>query len=80
LERAFEEQRRRTKTIPRFFDERSCLKLVFATLWDASQRWQKVKMSELECKQLDHLRYQLKLDEVAQTTVVEQRDPTVAVA
>jgi len=46
LERAFLEQRRRTKTIPRFFDERSCLKLVFATLWQASERWQNVKMSE----------------------------------
>jgi putative transposase len=63
LERAFLEQRRRTKTIPRFFDERSCLKLVFATLWQASERWQNVKMSEIECKQLDHLRRDLKLEE-----------------
>jgi len=41
LERAFLEERRRTNTIPRFFDERSCLKLVTqlvasATLWQAS--------------------------------------------
>jgi transposase-like protein len=64
LERAFLEQRRRTRTIPRFFDERSCLKLVFATLWQASERWQNVRMSEIECKQLDHLRRELKLDEV----------------
>lgn len=28
LERTFEEQKRRTKTIPRFFDEKSCIKLV----------------------------------------------------
>ena len=63
LERAFLEQRRRTRTIPRFFDERSCLKLVFATLWQASERWQNVKMSEIECKQLDHLRRELKLEE-----------------
>jgi len=67
LERAFLEQRRRTKTIPRFFDERSCLKLVFATLWQASERWQNVKMSEIECKQLDHLRRELKLEEVPLT-------------
>ena len=64
LERAFLEQRRRTRTIPRFFDERSCLKLVFATLWQASERWQNVKMSEIECKQLDHLRRELKLEDV----------------
>lgn len=40
IERAFEEQRRRTKTIPRFWDEKSGLKLVFATLMQASERWQ----------------------------------------
>jgi transposase-like protein len=61
LERAFLEQRRRTKTIPRFFNERSCLKLVFVTLWQASERWQNVRMSDVECKQLDHLRGQLGL-------------------
>jgi transposase-like protein len=62
LERAFLEQRRRTRAIPRFFDERSCLKLVFATLWQASERWQNVRMSEFECKQLDHLRRELRLE------------------
>ena len=30
LERTFEEERRRTKIIPRFFNEKSCLKLVYA--------------------------------------------------
>ena len=45
LERSFLEERRRTRSIPRFFSEKSCLKLVFATLWRASQRWQGVKMS-----------------------------------
>ena len=39
--------------IPRFFDERSCLKLVFATLWRASQRWRGVKFSAMEKKQLE---------------------------
>jgi transposase-like protein len=32
LERSFLEERRRTKVIPRFFTEKSCLKLVFARL------------------------------------------------
>ena len=38
LERSFLEEKRRTKIIPRFFDEKSCLKLVFATLVRASKR------------------------------------------
>jgi transposase-like protein len=59
LERSFLEERRRTRTIPRFFTEKSCLKLVFATLWRASQRWQSVKMSEIEHQQLKLLRREL---------------------
>jgi transposase-like protein len=56
LERAFGEQKRRTKTIPRFFTEKSCLKLVFATLWQTSQRWRGVRMTDLEIQQLHQLR------------------------
>jgi transposase-like protein len=78
LERSFGEQRRRTKVIPRFFTERSCLKLVFATVWRASQRWQGVKMSELERQQLKLLRRELgllddKQDSVARPDIQAQR-------
>jgi len=59
LERSFLEQRRRTKTIPRFFTEKSCLKLVFATLWRASHRWCNVRMTEFEIQQLRLLRREL---------------------
>jgi transposase-like protein len=59
LERSFLEERRRTRTIPRFFSEKSCLKLVFATLWRASQRWQGVRMSDIERQQLKLLRREL---------------------
>ena len=52
-ERSFVEERRRSKVIPHFFDERSCLKLVFATLWRASQRWRGVRFREMEKKQLE---------------------------
>src|SRR5690606_30514668 len=52
-ERSFVEERRRTKVIPRFFDEKGCLKLVFASLWRTSQRWRNVQFSPLEKKQLD---------------------------
>ena len=61
LERSFLEQRRRTKTIPRFFTEKSCLKLVFATLWQANQSWHGVRMSDFERQQLRLLRRQLGL-------------------
>lgn len=59
IERSFEEERRRTKTLPRFFSEHSGLKLAFAVLWRASQRWQRVRISSLERKQLDLLRQRL---------------------
>jgi transposase-like protein len=62
IERAFEEQRRRTKTIPRFWDEKSCLKLVFATLMQTSERWQNVRMSAVEVTMLIQLRRELGLE------------------
>lgn len=52
-ERSFVEERRRTKVIPRFFDEKGCLKLVFATLWRASQRWRAVRFTAMEKQQLE---------------------------
>ena len=53
VERAFEEERRRSKVIPKFRTEKECLKLVFATLWRTSQRWLKVKFTEIERRQLE---------------------------
>lgn len=62
LERAFVEQKRRTKVIPGFWTEKSCLKLVFATLWNASERWRGVRMSDLELQQLRRLRSELGIE------------------
>lgn len=62
LERAFVEQKRRTKVIPGFWTEKSCLKLVFATLWNASERWRGVRMSDIELKQLNRLRKELGIE------------------
>jgi transposase-like protein len=59
LERSFEEERRRSKVIPRFFTEKSCLKLAFAVLWRVSGRWQRVKLTKRELEQLDELRLKL---------------------
>jgi putative transposase len=64
IERAFEEQRRRTKVIPRFFDERSCLKLAFAALDRAARGWQRIHISQSEHHQLAALRRELGLDPV----------------
>ncbi len=62
IERSFEEERRRTKVIPRLLDEKSAMKLVFATLIRASDRWSRVSVSELERQQLIMLRRELGLD------------------
>jgi transposase-like protein len=59
IERAFEELRRRTKVIPKFFDEKSCLKLAYAELVRAGQRSRRVRMSEIELCQLQLLRREL---------------------
>lgn len=56
LERTFGEGRRRTKVIPRFPTETACLKLVFATLLTASQRWRGLAMSPGILRALDRLR------------------------
>ncbi|HZD22718.1 MAG TPA: transposase [Acidimicrobiia bacterium] len=61
-ERSFVEERRRTKVIPRLLDERSAMKLVFATLIRCSQRWQRISINDLERHQLGLLRQQLGID------------------
>jgi hypothetical protein len=62
-ERAFGEERRRTKVIPHLLDERSLGQLVFAVLIRVSDRWGKKCFSEFEQQQIRSLRQKLKLDE-----------------
>jgi transposase-like protein len=64
-ERSFVEERRRTKTLPRFFTEKSCLKLVHATLIRAAARWQRIRISSLEYRQLELLFTQLEITPAA---------------
>ena len=59
LERAFGEERRRTKIIPHAFGERAVLKLMYAALIRASETWRRVVISEFELKQLGQLREHL---------------------
>jgi len=61
-ERSFEEERRRTKVIPRLMDEKAAMKLVFATMIRAAERWCRVSVSDLERHQLTLLRTELGLD------------------
>ena len=61
-ERSLVEQRRRTKVIPRFTEEKAAMKLVFATLMRAAERWCRVSISDLERHQLRLLRAELGLD------------------
>jgi putative transposase len=56
LERTFEESRRRTKVIPRFPTERSCLTLMYATLIIASRTWRGIPMTPKILRVLDKLR------------------------
>jgi hypothetical protein len=62
IEHSFEEERRRTKVIPRFTDERSAMKLVFAALIRCSARWSRVSITDMERHQLRLLRAELGID------------------
>jgi putative transposase len=61
-ERSFAEERRRTKVIPRLMDEKAAMKLVYATMIRAADRWCRVSISDLERHQLTLLRAELGLD------------------
>jgi transposase-like protein len=63
VERAFVEERRRTKVIPHLWGETSLVNLVFGVLIRVSDRWGKKCFSELEQQQIRSLRGKLKLDE-----------------
>lgn len=63
VERAFVEERRRTKVIPHLFGEGSLVNLVFGVLIRVSDRWGKKCFSEFEQQQIRSLRGRLKLDE-----------------
>jgi putative transposase len=61
-ERSFAEERRRTKVIPRLMDEQAAMKLVYATMIRAADRWCRVSITDLERHQLTLLRTELGLD------------------
>jgi transposase-like protein len=63
VERAFAEERRRTKVIPHLWTEGSLVHLVFGVLIRVSERWGKKCFSEFEQQQIRGLRERLKLDD-----------------
>lgn len=71
VERSFGEENRRSKVIPRFFTEKSGLKLVYATLIRVSGRWNAVKFTFDEQTQILALRHELKHDAVKERIVAK---------
>jgi transposase-like protein len=61
-ERSFEEERWRTKVIPRLMSEKATMKLAFASMIRAAERWCRVSVNDLERHQLHLLRAELRLD------------------
>ncbi len=59
LERLFLEERRRTKIIPHAFGERPVLKLMYAAMIRAADRWRGIAVGEFEQRQLKAIRDEL---------------------
>jgi len=56
LERLFLEERRRTKIIPHAFGERPMLKLMYAAVIRAADRWRGIQVGDFEQRQLGAIR------------------------
>lgn len=66
LERLFVEERRRLKIIPNAFGEKAVLKLMFAAMTRAAERWRDVKITDFERRQMAALRTELDQEYEAQ--------------
>jgi len=77
LERLFGEERRRTKVIPHAFGERAVLKLMYAALIRAAERWRGIRITEFEQRQLKAIREEIDQDFTAHNAPVT---PTTATA
>jgi len=75
-ERSFVEERRRTKVTGRLPDEKAAMKLVFATMIRAADRWSRVSVSDLERHQLRLLRTDRGLDPPPATDHNEKQTTT----
>ena len=55
IERCFEEEQRRTKVLPRFWTEKSALKLIFGAVIRATQHWRVIGINAEEWESLQAL-------------------------
>ena len=78
LERLFGEERRRTKVIPHAFGERAVLKLVYAALIRAAERWRSIRTTEFEQRQLKAIRDEIDRDFSARNAPVTSATVTAA--
>jgi putative transposase len=79
-ERSFEEERRRTKVIPRLTSEKATMKLAFATMIRAAERWCRVSINDVERHQLKLLRAELGLDPPPTEDQARRRRPAATAA
>jgi transposase-like protein len=80
LERLFGEERRRTKVIPHAFGERAVLKLMYAALIRAAERWRGLRMNEFERRQLAAIRNELDRAHAERTAPVVNANVTASPA
>ena len=78
LERLFGEERRRTKVIPHAFGERAVLKLMYAALIRAAERWRGIRIIEFERRQLRAIRDEIDKDFTARTAPLTSATVTAA--
>jgi transposase-like protein len=78
LERLFGEERRRTKVIPHAFGERAVLKLMYAALIRAAERWRGIRITEFELRQLRAIRDEIDKDFTARTAPLTSATVTAA--
>ena len=71
VERSFGEENRRSKVIPRFFTEKSGLKLVYATLIRVAMKWNALKFTFDEQSQILALRDHLKHDAIKERLITK---------
>ncbi len=76
LERLFGEERRRTKVLPHVFGERPVLKLMYAAVIRAADRWRGLTVGEFERRQLKAIRAELDRAHAERTTPAVR--PTVS--
>jgi putative transposase len=78
LERLFGKERRRTKVIPHAFGERAVLKLMYAALIRAAERWRGIRTTEFEHRQLRAIRDELDRDHAERTAPAVRSNVTAS--